>query len=217
MGQMIEHPAKAGSPEWIQARLGLPTASQFSKILTPKTMKISESADKYMNQLLAEWLIGEPLDSEFTDWMERGSETEHNAVAFYEALRDVDTFECGLCLTDDRKAGATPDRLIGDDGLLELKCPSPQVHVGYIRELWTPKPTKYYAQIQGQLLITGRQWLDFMSYHPTIRPVVVRYQRDEEYLDVLNRVVGQFCAYYEEMRERMLKDGYQPALGAIAA
>lgn len=213
---MIHVDVIQGSQEWIQARLGIPTASHFDKLITPKTGKPSASADGYMDRLLAEWLIGETLDEDITQFMERGTQMEADAVHFYEALRDVDVTPCGFCLTEDRRVGASPDRFIGDDGLLELKVPGAATHVGYIRSLREPKPTKYYAQIQGQLYVTGRQWVDFMSYHPTIRPMVIRYQRDEEFLKVLHEIVSDFADGLEVERQALLAAGYEPLLKEAA-
>lgn len=213
---MIHLELAQGSPEWINARLGIPTASNFDRLVTPKTMKPSAAADGYLNELLAEWLIGETLDPSVTQFMERGNQMEADAVRFYEALREVDCEVCGFCLTDDRRAGASPDRFIGDDGLLELKVPAAATHVGYIRALREPKPTRYYAQIQGQLLITGRQWVDFMSYHPTIRPVVVRYERDEAFIGQLQGVLTDFCDGLDVERSALLAQGYEPILKEAA-
>jgi YqaJ-like viral recombinase domain len=211
---MIHLDVLQGSPEWLHARLGIPTASAFDRLITPKTGKPSAAADGYMNELLAEWLIGQPLELDDTGFIGRGSALESEAVNFYEALRDVDVATCGFCLMDDRRAGASPDRLIGEDGLLELKCPAPATHVGYVRALREPKPMKYYAQIQGQLLVTGRVWVDFMSYHPMIRPVVVRFARDEAFLATLQGVLTDFCDGLEVEKAALIAAGYEPALEA---
>lgn len=212
---MIHVNVPQGGAAWIQARLGLPTASCFDRLITPKTMKPSASTEPYLDQLLAEWLIGEPLDPDLLGFMERGRELEDDAVRFYEGLRDVETTACGFCLTDDRRAGASPDRLVGEDGGLELKCPGAAAHVGFIRHLREPKPTKYYAQIQGGLWVTGRQWWDFMSYHPTIPPVVVRYPRDEAFIATLAAIVAAFCDKLDAERAEFLAAGYAPALEAV--
>ena len=105
-----------------QARLGIPTASEFKRILTPNG-KLSASRDGYLSELLAEWALGEP-SSDFmgTDWTERAQILEPQARAAYGLLRDADVTECGLCFLDDSKmVGASPDGLVGDAGLLELK------------------------------------------------------------------------------------------------
>ena len=101
---MIIHPAEQGSAAWTEARLGIPTASQFSRIITPGG-KLSKSRDGYLAELLAEWALGEPV-SDFlgTDWTERGHILEGEARAAYGLLRDADVTECGLCYRDDSRS-----------------------------------------------------------------------------------------------------------------
>ena len=196
-----------GSPEWLTARLGLPTASQFHRVLTPKTLKLSSSADAYRNELCAEWLIGEPIDPAANEWMQRGTELEPQAVAYYEAQRDVDTTEVGLCLTDDRLAGCSPDRLIGDDGGLEVKCPSAKVHVGYLLK---GVEGDHMAQVQGCLFVTGRQWWDVMSFNPAMPPSIVRVERDPKFMAALEAALENFTTALADMREKLLAMGCKP-------
>jgi hypothetical protein len=85
--------------------------------------------------------------------------------------------EVGLCLHDEFECGASPDGLVGDDGGLEIKCPLPHTHVSYLRA--GDVTGKYIPQIQGCLWITGREWWDFMSYHPAMEDLIVRVYRDE--------------------------------------
>lgn len=170
-----------GSPEWFNARLGIPTASEFCKIITP-TGKESTQADGYANRLVAELLIGKPVsDFEGNEWTERGKELEPDAVAFYEMSYGILTHAVGFIMDDEGTMGASPDRLVGEDGLLEIKCPSPQVHVQNM--LNKRIDTKYIPQVQGQLLVTGRKWVDWLSYHPEMPPVIIRVERDEKYLE----------------------------------
>ena len=183
-----------GSDQWHMARLGLPTASEFGRLVTP-TGKPSAQADAYLHRLVAERLIGMPVDND-TDspWMTRGSAMEAEAVAFYELQRGEDTRAVGFVTTDDGLAGASPDRLVGDDGLLEIKCPSAAVHVGYLLEV---EPRKYWPQLQGQLWVTGRAWVDFLSYCPGLPPALVRYARDEEFIAKLAEAVPAFACSVE--------------------
>ena len=114
-----------GSAQWIAARLGLPTASQFSRILTPRTLKPSASAERYLWELLAERIIGQPANDASTKFMERGKAMEAQAVAFYELQRGVDTRRVGFVTRDDGLVGCSPDRFVGDDGLLEISARRP--------------------------------------------------------------------------------------------
>jgi hypothetical protein len=165
-----------GSDEWLQSRLGKPTASNFGKLITP-TGKPSASADGYINELIAQRITGELPEFYTNSAMERGNELEPAAKALYEFTYGVEVVEAGLCLHDEFDCGASPDGLVGDDGGLEIKCPLPHNHIAYLRS--GDVTTKYIPQIQGCLWITGREWWDFMSYHPAMEDLIVRVYRDE--------------------------------------
>jgi hypothetical protein len=171
-----------GSDEWLQSRLGKPTASNFGKLITP-TGKPSTSADGYINELIAQRITGELPEFYTNDAMARGNELEPAAKALYEFTTGFDVVEVGLCLHDDLECGASPDGLIGDNAGLELKCPLPHTHVAYLRD--GKVPSKYIPQVQGCLWITEREWWDFMSYHPSMEDLIVRVYRDEEYIKKL--------------------------------
>ena len=192
-----------GSPEWAAARLGIPTASQFHRIITAKTLKISESSNGYMCELLAERLLGMPvLEPSVSGFMERGSALEQSAVAFYELQRGVDTEPVGFVLRDDGRVGCSPDRLVGADGGLEIKCPAAAQHVAHLLEM----PLRFFPQIQGCLWLTGRKWWDLLSYHPTMPPALVRIDRDEEYIAALAAATETFLFRLErgwELLERL--------------
>lgn len=171
-----------GSQEWLQSRLGKPTASNFGKLITP-TGKPSASADGYINELIAQKITGEIPEFYTNDAMARGTELEPHAKAAYEFIYDVEVVEVGLCLHDTLECGASPDGLVNDDGGIEIKCPLPHNHVAYLRA--GEVPGKYMPQIQGCLWITGREWWDFMSYHPSMENLIVRVYRDEAYIQKL--------------------------------
>jgi hypothetical protein len=200
---MIIHTVPQGSTTWIQLRSGIPTASQFDRILTPKG-KPSTQADKYLKQLLAERMMGRPVTQIKTAWMHRGNELEGEAVLYYEGVRELDTALVGFVTNDARTIGASPDRLVGEDGLLELKVPAEHTHVDYL--LSRGVDAEYWPQVQGQLWITERKWLDIMSYHPELPPAIVRVERDEVYIRTLAGAVEEFSAALErqtaELRER---------------
>jgi len=171
-----------GSQEWLQSRLGKPTASNFGKLITP-TGRPSTSAEGYINELIAQRITGELPEFYTNAAMERGNELEPAAKALYEFINDVEVVEVGLCLHDTLDCGASPDGLIGVDGGIEIKCPLPHTHIAYLRE--GVVPSKYIPQIQGCLWITGREWWDFMSYHPAMEDLIVRVERDNEYIKKL--------------------------------
>lgn len=196
---MIVLDVEQGSEEWQAARLGIPTASCFDRILTVKTMKLSAASEKYADELLAAWVMGRPLDDVSGAWMLRGTDLERKAVEQYEFLRDVETTPVGFITTDDGKIGCSPDRLVGEDGGLEIKCPSPPVHVGYMRGTGIDK---YKAQVQGALYVTNRSWWDFLSFNPDMPPALVRFERDEEYLGKLHDALTEFVKRLDEAKAR---------------
>ena len=188
-----------GSPEWLAARLGIPSASMFAKIVTTKGAW-STSADTYINQLVAERLTGEREEIFQSHHMIRGTELEPDARDLYSLMTDSEVTEVGFCLHDTLAAGCSPDGLIGEDGGLEIKCPAPSTHVEYLRG--GVLPSKYKQQVMGCLWITGREWWDFVSYHPTMKPLIVRVERDEEYIAALENCVTQAVHLIEQNVEK---------------
>jgi hypothetical protein len=199
------HDCKQGSPEWIKLRLGIPTASSFEKILTPSG-KASTSVDGYMRELLSELILGHAIQAPTLAIMQRGHDLEATAVSYYEFQRDVKTKVVGFVTTDDGSYGASPDREVGEDGLLEIKCPTAAVHVGYM--LTGGADRSYWPQLQGQLLVTGRKWVDIVSYHPDMDMVLVRVERDEEYINTLSKHLAVFCDRLRLGLELLKERGY---------
>jgi hypothetical protein len=175
-----------GSPEWLQARLGIPSASSYSKLVT-STGKASAQATAYINQLVAERITGEPTFFQVTDPMQRGMDLEPQARTAYEMETGNLVSQVGFLMHDTLQAGASPDGMVGKNGGLEIKCPSGHTHVEYLRD--GDLPIKYFQQVQGCLWISGRDWWDFMSYHPKMEPLIVRVFRDEEFIKALECAV----------------------------
>jgi len=184
-----------GTPEWLEARLGIPTASQFARIMTPKTRRASASQDGYLDELLAEWMIGASLDSAMTDYMLRGMELEADARRYYEFQRDLDVQRVGFVVRDDGSAGASPDGLVGDLGGLEIKCPTAKTQAAYLRKKRVEDT--YACQIQGCMWICEREWWDVLAYHPEMPPALIRVRRDEEFIDSLAMFVVEFVERLE--------------------
>ena len=205
---MIQIDVEQGSPEWLAVRLGIPTASQFHRIMTSKTMKPSSSSKNYLYELLAEWLIQEPLDDKKSQFMERGNELEQMAVNYYEFQKDIETEIVGFCLRDDRMVGCSPDRFIGNDGGLEIKCPSAKTHVQYL--VTGTLSDEYRLQVQGNLWITGRQWWDIISYNPVLPPALIRCERDEKYISILSGLVDALVAQLQAAKLSLSEKGITP-------
>lgn len=193
---MIILDCEQGKDEWFRARLGIPTASNFDKIIS-STGKPSTQANGYMNKLLAEWLTGKSEEGYNNDSMERGKELESAARDFYAFTHDVEVRQAGIVYRDENKLVAcSPDGLT--DGGLEIKCPLAHTHVSYL--LAGKVPSKYIPQIQGSLWVTGLEYWDFISYHPDMKPLVIRVMRDEKYINTLADLVGRFIKTMLEKR-----------------
>ena len=202
---IIDH--EQGSEGWLAARSGIPTCSQFKRIVTPKECKASAQAVDYLRECAAEHMLGEPLDTHKSQFMERGTELEPDARNWYAFDKNCDVRQVGFCLRDDRLVGGSPDGFVGDDGILEIKCPSPKVHLGYM-DRPESLADAYRPQVQGNLWITGRQWCDMVSYHPVtdvLEPVVYRAFRDESYIETLAALVD---AFIEKLRKFLIQRGY---------
>lgn len=187
-----------GSPEWYAARMGRITSSHFDNVLS------SGSGHKtYMMKLLAERMTGEPLEGYSNKWMQEGTEKEPEARAYYEGLNNVTVEQIGFAqLGDD--VGASPDGLVGTDGQIEIKCPLPNTHLGYI--LAGRLPSEYKAQVQGGLWVTGRQWTDFVSFEPRVksRPFwSIRVERDEKYIKDLAKAAQIFADELNTLTEKL--------------
>lgn len=195
-----------GSEEWRRLRMGMPTASAFDRILTPGG-KPSKSADDYLYELLGELIMGRPFDAPKYPWMLRGNDLEEEAANWYEFQNDVATEIVGFCTTDDGLIGASPDRFVGDDGLLEIKCPKPSTHVGYILHPDSGVAKDYAVQVQGQLYVTGRKWCHVISYHPEMPRVIVPVERNEEYIALLASALRDFCARLADGKAELERRG----------
>ena len=212
-----------GSPEWKAARLGLPTASCFDKIIQPSTGKLSASSGKYLATLLAEWYLGQPLDDFQSPYMVRGTELEAEAIKWYEYDSDTDTQAVGFCLRDDGLAGCSPDRLVGDDGGVEMKVPAIQTHLTYLLDHDTiPARMKlmmdYWCQVQGCLWVTGRKWWDVCSFSPVLPSVRLRIEPEEGFIKAMEEAVTQFVDRLETAKRKLApyKHDREKALAAIA-
>lgn len=214
---LIEAPQ--GSDEWLSARAGVITASRFadarSKLSragkTGKAGDPSAEAIKYAWQVALERIAGEPVSQAFETFaMRRGSELEPEARMAYETHTGLLASEQGLLLSDDRVFGYSADGLVGDDGLIEIKCPSNCQKIGDIWRNPEGATAEYIDQIMGGMLITGRKWCDFIMYCPWLEPVgkelfVRRVDRDDEYIAALEADLIQFKALVDEY-ENILRE-----------
>lgn len=193
-----------GDITWVEARLGKPTASEFHRILTPKG-DLSKQANKYAYRLLAEIFLNQQMDSlEGLEWIEHGKMSEDDAVRIYEFIHDVEVQKVGFITTDDGRIGASPDRLVGKNGM-EVKCPSPQVHIGY---LLGDLGDKYKPQVQGEIFVGEFEWVDFFSLNVNFKPVDLRTFRDDAYIKLMEVALKDFCDMKDEMLDKIKVNGY---------
>lgn len=210
-GPIIIRDVEQSTPAWSALRAGIPTASNFDRIVTPGKCEASKQQGTYMLELLAEWLSGRPAESYTNAWMERGLEVEQEARDYYTFATDTMPEQVGFIYSDERRLiGCSPDGLIGDDGMLEIKCPKPSTHLGYL--LAGQMPTDYRSQVYGSLLVSGRAWCDFVSYCPGLPGFVVRVRRDMGILLAMERVIERFVAELLAKRKELLKLGYSQQL-----
>ena len=196
--------AVQGSPEWLASRAGRVTASMISAVLMkPETAGYRD----YQAQLVAELLTGKPQGSSFTnEHMQFGTETEPLARSAYEAETGFSVDEVGLCIhpTIDR-AGASPDGLVGQSGLVEIKCPKPATHLANL--IAGVVPAGYKNQMMWQMACTERNWCDFVSFRPdlpeNLQLFVVRFKRDEKEIEKLQTAVLSFLAAADEMIKKL--------------
>jgi len=194
-----------GSEEWFAARLNKVTASHFADVMAKgRGGASSKTREQYMMKLLAERVSGRREESYQNKWMEEGAEKEPDARDWYEWLYN-EVEQVGFVeMTDD--VGCSPDGLVGDDGMLEIKCPKLTTHLDYI--LKGVLPSTYKPQVQGQLWVCERQWCDFASYHPDYdeHPLfVVRVERDDTYISLLSAAVATFLTDLTELEKRLEK------------
>lgn len=158
-----------GSYDWYMARLGKVTASRVADVIAKTKTGVSASRANYAAELLAERLTGVPNESFCSPDMQWGKDNEADARASYSATTFDTVTEAGFINHPSiEMSGASPDGLVGDDGLLEIKCPRTNTH---IETLLSGKiPTKYETQMTWQMLCTGRKWCDFVSYDPRLPP-----------------------------------------------
>ena len=210
---MIVHQVLQGTDAWLSLRLGIPTTSRFDDIITTGGKKgvpgDSSSAPKYMHHLLAERITGQPIEGFKSQYMERGSMLEERAVAAYELEHDCETEKVGFVTQDDGRIGCSPDRfIVGQDrGLLECKAPAPHTHVAYLLSA-TGAETEYKIQLQGQLWICEKDFVDICSFHPDMPLALFRVNRDDEFIRVMAEKVREFSYMLEEKVQLFTERGW---------
>ena len=196
--------AEQGTAEWLAGRAGKVTASMISAVES----KIDTASYKdYQAQLVAEILTGKPQGSGFSnEAMQFGIDTEPLARSAYEAETGRNVDEIGLCIHPTiERSGASPDGLVGDSGLLEIKCPKVATHLGYL--VANVVPAKYKNQMMWQMACTGRDWCDFVSFRPDLpehlQLFLIRFNRDNKRIAEMEAAVIKFLAGVDAMIDKL--------------
>lgn len=196
-----------GSPEWHALRCGKVTASRVADIVRKvKGGGVSASRMRYLGELAAERLTGVPYEGFKSKDMEWGNATEELARNCYAFMRDAELTPVAFV---DHPAiamsGASPDRLVGADGLLEIKCPATHTHIETL--LGAPVEPDYVKQMHWQMACTGSRWCDFVSFDPRLpeemRMFVQRFERDDILIGTLEREVETFLAEVDDTINRL--------------
>ena len=184
-----------GTPEWLAARAGVITASEFETAISRLTRASGDkkagdpsgASERYAHDKAIERISGKAYGEPPKAWiLDRGHEMERLARVAYESRHAEFASEAGVALTDDRMFGYSTDGFVGDDGLIEIKCPIDSVKIATM--LRTGDVSEYIHQIQGGMWITGRKWCDFIMYVPDLESVgrdlyVRRIHRDDDFID----------------------------------
>jgi putative phage-type endonuclease len=190
-----------GSAEWIAARIGRVTASRVADVVAKTKSGWGASRATYMGELIAERLTGKPAEKYTNAAMQWGSDTEADARAAYQFERATIVTQIGFVPHPAiGMAGASPDGLVGTDGIIECKCPNTSTHIETL--LGQSVPSKYIWQMQFQLACTGRQWCDFVSFDPRLPEsmslFVHRVPRDDEAIAYLEKEIAVFLSELDE-------------------
>ena len=204
MIEMIEQRSDA----WFEARIGKVTASRVADVIAKTKTGYSATRDNYMAQLVCERLTGEKGESFTNAAMQHGTQTEPLARISYEVAQNVLVDEVGFVPHPTiEMAGASPDGLVNDDGLLEIKCPNTATHIETL--LSQTVPGKYNTQMQFQMACTGRQWCDFVSFDnrlpQELQLFVKRVPRDNVFIRLIEGEIVQFLAELDDKINKLMK------------
>lgn len=188
-----------GGPDWLRLRTAIPTASQFHRVFQPIRRKPSEQRHLYLLELVDEMIHGVRDEPYQNAWTRRGQELEPVARFSYEMEHGRRVRQVGFCTRDDGLVGGSPDGLVGDDGILEIKVKSPQIHATYL----DGKEPNHIAQCQGLLWVCERAWTDLWLYSDTGESVLKRIDRDDDYLAAFVPVLDEFLADLEAEKSRV--------------
>lgn len=213
-----------GSAEWKQIRCGIVTASRVGDLLATKgkdnKKQWAASRDKYRTELVCEMLTGipTPTSAEYARQVQWGKEQEQFARAEYEMDRGVDVELCGFAMHPDiARFGCSPDFLVGDDGMGQIKCPTTATHLGWLKE--GKVPLEHMPQMLAEMSCTRRDWCDFVSFDPRLpkhlQKFIRRYERNQQFVELLENEVIIFNSEIADELAQLPGNGPQLVVNAL--
>ncbi len=197
---------KQRTPEWEACRIGRVTASRIADLMAKTKTGASASRKNYMAQLICERMTGQKEESYINAAMQHGIDTEAEARQAYELETFQAVIECGFYIAEDiPESGSSPDGLVNDDGLIEIKCMNTANHIETL--LSGNIDNRYILQMQWQMYCTGRQWNDFVSYDNRmpehLRLFIKRVERDDKLIEEIKSEVVKFLDELEETVKKL--------------
>lgn len=208
-----------GTSEWLRLRLGIPTASSADRIITPSGKPTADTtSEKYMFELLAERITGEPaVEAPKLWWAERGKELEEQARSGYEFDRDAEVVPVSFITDDLGRWGCSPDGTVGADGLVEFKAPNCADHIAILMKSGVAFK-KYGVQCQFQLFVCDdRRTVDLSSYYPGLPQAIIRFERHLEIQEAIKKETMRFCDRLDRLTEAAATKGWNVHWGKISA
>lgn len=190
------------SEEWFGHRCGIPTSSAFPMMMAKGQGKTRRT---YLLKLAGEVITGRPAENFSNAYMDRGHDQEPEARALYEFQTETRVQVCGFVLRDDGRAGASPDSMIGDDGILEIKTKMPHLLIEWF--LKDTFPSEHVWQCQGQMWVADRAYVDLIGYCPDMPPFIKRLHRCENKIAELEAELDRFHNDLDDIVNKVLKHG----------
>ncbi len=194
-----------GTEEWKRARLGRITASEADALLTPSfDLRKGKGTETYLYRKLAEKFLGYQTEDANTFAMDQGQMAEKLALPWFNFTYNADARAVGFCETDDSRCGCSPDALWGNDNGLEIKFPTPPVHLRYLCENVVPED--YRVQVAFSMWVTNRPKWTFISFSRQFPPLVIHVERNEAVQDQISEAVRSFYARFDPIYNRLVAE-----------
>lgn len=204
---MIVNNCEQYSDEWYKFRLGKPSSSSFSKLIT-STGAASKSMQAYAQKLAGDLFAGRDIDAwEGNRFTERGHEIEEEARSYYSMMFDKEVIQVGSVSDTMGRWITSPDGMVDEDGVLEVKC-LPKNHIAallYYKKMHGKAPPDYIQQTQGQLFVTEREYVDLLYYHSDLPKIVIRQYPDEKIQTALEKQL-KACITERNLTLNILKE-----------